>query len=221
MVPSTVAKTSPWMSLREAGWLAAPDWPWARQEVDGIKRFNLGYPSRVRLTKAARNELFEAVRKGGLDPAGCTLRGYGVYRQVAQNDIKDSWDESLKRFFAAFGETTLTTGSDPLSEAPQENSRFTDDEREQITAELYAIRTELRNQGNLTAEQLAIMNAKLDEADQASKRLSRKDWVTYFLGLMTTVVVAGTVPPESANHVMVAVLHGLADMFFNPPMPHC
>lgn len=126
--------------------------------------------------------------------------------------VPDFWEE-LKR------------GRQLVAEIQQEsgNSPFTDDERRQIVAQLQAIKTQVKEQFKLTAEQLAEVNEKLDEVAEASKRMGRKDWLIYFLGTITALIIAATVTSGMGDHIFTTVIQAIAHMFIGgtepPPLP--
>jgi hypothetical protein len=53
----------------------------------------------------------------------------------------------------------------------------------------------LKERFELTGEQLEKINERLDEAEEASKRMGRKDWLIYFLGTISALTIAATVVP--------------------------
>jgi hypothetical protein len=126
--------------------------------------------------------------------------------------VPDFWDE-LKR------------GRQLVAEIQQEsgNSPFTDDERRQIVAQLQAIKTQAKEQFELTVEQIARVNERLDEVAEASKRMGRKDWLIYFLGTITALIIAATVTSGMGDHIFTTVIQGIAHMFIGgtepPPLP--
>lgn len=114
----------------------------------------------------------------------------------------DLWEQELLR-----RQLAAVQGND--------NSPFTDRERAEIAAQLKAIKDELQQQGKLSEG----IKAALEEAEKASHHFGRKDWKTWFVGAVTTVIVAGTVTPEVGNHVLVTVLQGLMHLFGAGPVP--
>jgi hypothetical protein len=95
------------------------------------------------------------------------------------------------------------------------NAPFSDDERLQVVERLQAMEDVLRGQGRLTEG----IKAALDEAKDTSSRMGRKDWITWFLGTVTALGIAGTVDREVGVHILVFVLHGLAHLFGHGPPP--
>ena len=67
--------------------------------------------------------------------------------------------------------------------------------------------------GELTAEQIEHIDARLDEAEEASKRIGRKDWLLLFGGTILNLIVTDTVTPSVAGHIFTTVVHGLIHLF--------
>jgi hypothetical protein len=99
---------------------------------------------------------------------------------------------------------------EPTGGQAGDNTAFTPDERAEITIQLKAIRDSVRKTYKLTAEQIAAIDNRLDEAEEASKRLGRKDWKTVFYGIVFGLIVNDAIPPDVAQHIFTGVLHGLA-----------
>jgi hypothetical protein len=98
-----------------------------------------------------------------------------------------------------------------------ENTPFTEDEQRQITSNLQAIKEQLRKQFELTAEQFERINARFDEAEEASKRIGRKDWLLLFGGTILNLIVTDTITPPVAGYVYMMVVQGIAHLFGGPP----
>lgn len=102
-------------------------------------------------------------------------------------------------------------------EADDSNAPFTADEQATIALQLAEIRQLLRQQPDLTSEQLASIEQRLDHAEQASTRLGRKDWLLILYGGLVSMVMANAVPSAVIQSVMVTVAHGIGHLFGGPP----
>jgi hypothetical protein len=100
-----------------------------------------------------------------------------------------------------------------------ENTPFTPAEQAQISNQLREIKASLRENFDLTAEQLSEIGERLDEAEEASHRLGRKDWVLLFTGTAFSLIIAGTVTPDVAHHMLTMALHGLSHLFLGGAKP--
>ena len=59
----------------------------------------------------------------------------------------------------------------------------------------------MRKNYKLTAEQLTAIGMRLEEAEEASKRLGRKDWKSLFYGIVFGPIVVCAIPPDVAQHL--------------------
>ena len=94
-----------------------------------------------------------------------------------------------------------------------DNTPFTEGEQQQILSLVQAAKKEIGEKFDLTNKQMEQLSHGLDEAVEASKRIGRKDWRLLFVGVIFTVIIAATVPPEVAEHILVTVIHGLVHLF--------
>jgi hypothetical protein len=93
------------------------------------------------------------------------------------------------------------------------NTPFTEDEQRQIVAQLQEIKKQVREQFDLTNAQIAHVDEKLDEAADASKRMGRKDWLIYFLGTITALIITATVTAGVGEHIFTMFMHALGHLF--------
>lgn len=93
------------------------------------------------------------------------------------------------------------------------NAPFTQDEQDQIVAQLQAIKKFVAGKFELTSEQMAQVEEKLDEVSEASKRMGRKDWRIYFLGTVTELIITATLPSGIGEHIFTMVVQGLIHLF--------
>jgi hypothetical protein len=93
------------------------------------------------------------------------------------------------------------------------NIPFTNAEQAAISAQLNEVKSYLKESLSLTREQFAEVEARINEAEAASRRLGRKDWLLLFIGTTTTLYVTGMVPPTVVQHITAMVLQGLGHLF--------
>jgi hypothetical protein len=104
--------------------------------------------------------------------------------------------------------------------ADASNAPFTPTEQSEISRRLDEIKKLVRERFDLTDEQLAVIDRRLDDADEASERLGRKDWLLMFYGAVMSTFIAGAVPPAVIQIVLTTVMHGIAHIFgFGGPPP--
>jgi hypothetical protein len=94
-----------------------------------------------------------------------------------------------------------------------ENSAFTADEQTAISAQLREIKNYLKEEGSLSEEQMARVQARLDETEEASRRIGRKDWVLLFSGAIFSLIITDLITPEVAQHILMLTFHGLGHLF--------
>lgn len=93
------------------------------------------------------------------------------------------------------------------------NAPFTQDEQRQIAAQLPEITKQLKEEFELTNEQVARIEELRDEVVEASTRMGRKDWVIWLLGTITALTIAATVPAGVGEHIFTVVIHALGYLF--------
>jgi hypothetical protein len=100
-----------------------------------------------------------------------------------------------------------------VQQTDSSNMPFTQDEQKQIAAQLQEIKKQIREQFELTSEQTAQVDERLDEIVEASKRMGRKDWFIYFLGTITALIITATVTAGIGEHIFTMFIHALGHLF--------
>jgi hypothetical protein len=213
--------------------------------------------------KVDRNEIYQAIVAGGLDPVQCELNttsrrmrivhlpsgsqfvihrsiDLAVYLSGARYDIKSlvpdepdwprqasTWADAVVQaqkwatgveshaaipdLWAEFqrGQTFFTDDKYQASD----NAPFTPAEQTEISERLREIKEYVKKTYSLTEEQTSRIEARLDEAEAASRRMGRKDWVLLFAGVVFTLIVTDFLPPEVAQHILMMAVHELAHLF--------
>jgi hypothetical protein len=121
-------------------------------------------------------------------------------RQVGGQNGWAGSDQAKDVFTTAHGEKTG-------------NAPFTESEQRQIAAQFQDIEKYLKEELNLPREQIARIEEKLDEVAEASKRMGRKDWLVFFLGTITALIITATVAAPVGEHIFTMAIHGLAHLF--------
>jgi hypothetical protein len=210
----------------------------------------------MELTKIQRNDIFNAVRGGGLDPATCGLKTAAhnveinhassesrfligrrqsdlAYRTKAKIGEETGWKTSsppkwrnvlnlVQRWSQQVAEYeeipdlwTLKVDLNLLQDASRsiDNSSFTSHERLEISSQLQEIKNYLRATRSLTEEQFGRIEENLNEADDASSRIGRKDWALLLMGTMLTLILSGLIPPDVAQHILTMTLQSIGHLF--------
>jgi hypothetical protein len=118
-------------------------------------------------------------------------------------DTPDYWAEIQR------GRELLTN----IDQTDSANTPFTEDEQKHISAQLREIKEQLKEESGLSLEQVERIEEKLDDAAEASMRLGRKDWLIYFLGTITALIITATVSAGVGEHIFTLVIHALAHLF--------
>jgi hypothetical protein len=117
--------------------------------------------------------------------------------------VPDLWQE-LRRAAEALN----TADSADSSNAP-----FTPEEQTQISAGIQGIKDYIRTTYELTAEQFDRVEDRLDAAEEASKRIGRKDWLMAFNGAVFSLFLSDLIPQQAATHMVVMAISGLGHLF--------
>jgi hypothetical protein len=102
-----------------------------------------------------------------------------------------------------------------------ENTSFTDSEQTQISEQIRQIKAYLENTCELSGDQMSQVEDRLEQTEQASRHIGRKDWLLLFNGAVFSLMLSDLIPAQAAQHVLVLALHGLGHLFgMGGPPPH-
>jgi hypothetical protein len=85
------------------------------------------------------------------------------------------------------------------------NAPFDGAELQKIAESISSVKAELRRNGRLMPEQLALVSRKLDEIQAAAGRMGRKDWITYVAGALTSTCISAAFAPEVTKSIFLAL----------------
>jgi hypothetical protein len=97
--------------------------------------------------------------------------------------------------------------------ADASNASFTPDEQAGIGRHIDEIKQLVREQFELTSEQLAAIDQRLDDGKESSKRLGRKDWLMAFYGGLISTVMTDEIPPHVIQTIVSTVVSGISHLF--------
>jgi hypothetical protein len=100
-----------------------------------------------------------------------------------------------------------------------ENTPFTQEEIATVADQLAAIKREIGRTYSLTNEQLTVVEARIDEVKEASRRIARKDWILLFAGTVFSLILVDAITPEIAQHILIMIAHGLSHLFSGETRP--
>ena len=93
-----------------------------------------------------------------------------------------------------------------------DNRTFEPNELIEIRREIRALHAEVSFLTELNLEQQEALNQSLEEIQSGSERLGRKDWLTYVIGVGTSLVIAEIVPPLALLPLAVHAFHALGHL---------
>jgi hypothetical protein len=93
------------------------------------------------------------------------------------------------------------------------NLPFSGEEQAEIGFRLREITEYVKKTYALSGEQSKLMEERFKEAEVASQRVGRKDWLLLFSGTLFTLIVAGVLTPEIVQHVLAMSIHDLGHLF--------
>jgi hypothetical protein len=86
-------------------------------------------------------------------------------------------------------------------EQNQENTKFSEHEIQHIYESLEFVKSELAANKELKEEQYEYLSKKIDEIGNASKRLGKRDWINYVIGVLSSATVSMSLPPEVTKNI--------------------
>jgi hypothetical protein len=134
-------------------------------------------------------------------------------------ELAQEWAEEVK---APDLWNDLLHGQNRFTNAQYEdlgNTLFTPDEQADISAQLQEIKEYVRATYSLSSEHMSRVEARLDEAEEASRRIGRKDWILLFSGVLFTLIVTDLVPPHVVQHMLAMAVQGLEHLFAGSGQP--
>jgi hypothetical protein len=93
-----------------------------------------------------------------------------------------------------------------------DNRTFGPNELTEIRREITELHAEVSFLTELNLEQQEALNQSLEEIKSGSERLGRKDWLTYVIGVGTSLVIAEIVPPLVLLPLAVHAFHALGHL---------
>jgi len=100
------------------------------------------------------------------------------------------------------------------------NAPFTEAEQADISVQIKQIKDYIKTTHELTSEQLSHVESRLDQVEQASRRIGRKDWLLAFNGAVFSLILADLITPQTAQHILMMTIHGLSHLFGIGGPPH-
>ena len=93
------------------------------------------------------------------------------------------------------------------------NLEFTPDEQDHVSDSVAKAKIELSKNKEISQEQLALIERKLNEIQEASGRLGQKDWMNYVAGSLTSFCISASFSPGVTSAVFHAVNSSFSWLF--------
>jgi hypothetical protein len=109
-------------------------------------------------------------------------------------------------------------GKQPLSAMMEgeANTPFSKEEQEQIAAVMAEVKEQARETYALPAEQMRLLEAKLDYLIDAAPHSRRIDWLNTAIGAVVGAAAGGILTPDVVHKVLAALNAGLGPLFGHP-----
>jgi hypothetical protein len=144
-----------------------------------------------------------------------------TYEWARTLDLFDQWLRVIQReerspdLWATLGqESSLLTDV----RSGDDNSPFSVGEQKRIADDIEQIKRHLAAMSSFTALQLEGINSRLDEMQESSTRLGRKDWKNYALGVVTSIILTYGLTGDTAKEVFRITGELLKWIFHTTPL---
>ena len=156
------------------------------------------------------------------------LRSYNLYwPKVTQ--AAEKWARALMHAREEFANTPdlwteLSSGRELLA-GLYANTPFTEPEQAEISSQIQQVKAYFKETYELTGDQIAEVEERLDQTERASRHMDRKDWLLLFNGALFSLILGDILPPQAVQHILLMTLHGLGHLFgigggHPPHIPH-
>jgi hypothetical protein len=123
------------------------------------------------------------------------------------------WGNDAKKHLIDLKQGEFDPDSAKAAYASEDSSRFTVAEQYEIASQLRMIKESLQKNFDLSSEQMERVQERLDETEEASRRLGRKDWILLFSGAVFSLILTDVITPDVAQHVFTMLLQGVGHLF--------
>lgn len=100
-----------------------------------------------------------------------------------------------------------------FSSSDPSNTPFSTEEIAKIKLSLDEVKKKISSQASIQPEQLDLIHKKLDEINDASSRLGRKDWINYAAGAITSTCASAAFAPEVTKHIFLSLNSAFSWLF--------
>ncbi len=125
----------------------------------------------------------------------------------------EKWAKEAKAHNVGLQSGEFNPNAAEAAYANSDNRRFTIAEQTEIANQLRMIKESLKQNFKLSAEQIERVEDRLNEAEEASRRLGHKDWILLFSGAVFSLILTDIITPDVAQHIFTAFIHGAGHLF--------
>lgn len=122
------------------------------------------------------------------------------------------WLDRIRKYIEFAGEpdlwSELARFRELLTATDLKNTPFSRDEQAAISVRIQRAKEYVQTSDGLTRAQISRIEARLDHAEEASKRIGRKDWLMMVTGSILGLVLTDTITPQVADHIIMLIVHG-------------
>jgi len=90
-------------------------------------------------------------------------------------------------------------------EGDQTNSIFTAEELSKISKSINNVKNNLSINNNISSPEFELISRKLDQIEEASNRLGRKDWINYVAGTLTSLCISAAFSTDVTTSLFQSV----------------
>lgn len=138
-----------------------------------------------------------------------------------------SWETLMTRFSAWLDEVKRDLDTPDLwvelqaqaellggaSDQANANTPFTPEEQNEIETRLRGMEQTLKVTYSLSAEQIRVLDVKINYLIEAAGRLGRTDWRGVYVSIILSFILASTLPPETVQKFLVPALQAIGHLF--------
>ena len=154
-----------------------------------------------------------------LNPANnfryCWYSPYGEFHDVGYGlnkvnwpsvmSVVEDWIKALQQEYSEPDLWQLTLAEKQLVVSSLEdldNTQFSAAEQARISLALEQLQSRLAATGEHSAVQLKFIESRLNHLEEASRRLGRKDWITFAMGTLTNIILGAAFSPDAARELL-------------------
>ena len=176
---------------------------------------------------ALKKRLIEALEGMGLRDLRLAVQEFGLKKPPdgsatasvqIEISVAGSDDASLIQLAEVIAPDAVPGFESPIEDLfeEQDNSPFSPEEQQQIADAIKQLKEQVRASGELSAEQLHLLEAKLDYLAEAAQRSRRRDWLNIAYGAVASSFAGGILTPDVVHKVLINLAISVGHLFGAP-----